>query len=289
MTREPIFDLATLRICVAAWRTAKLRVALVPTMGALHAGHMRLVEVAKSAADRVVVTIFVNPMQFAPGEDFAAYPRDLAADCARTAAAGADLVYAPSMATMYPAHYATTINVAGPAVAGLEDKYRPNHFAGVATVVAKLLGQIQPEIAFFGEKDFQQLRVVERMVEDLDLPVRIRAVPTVREADGLALSSRNAYLDADERRRAPRLYAALGEAVRRIGDGVPIEDVLRTAQDALSAADFTVDYVAARRAATLGAFASGEGEGRILAAARLGRTRLIDNVGFALPPALRDT
>ena len=284
-----ISDLAGLRERVAAWRAAGLRIALVPTMGALHAGHMRLVENAKAIADRVVVTIFVNPTQFAPGEDFTAYPRDLDADRARTAAAGADLVYAPSVATMYPAGHATTITVGGPAVAGLEDRVRPTHFAGVATIVAKLLGQARPDIALFGEKDFQQLLVIERMVADLDLPVRVVAVPIVREADGLALSSRNAYLDADERHRAPILQATLAATVRRIESGTPLDTALRRARNQLADAGFAVDYVEARRAATLGALDGGEGgPGRLLAAARLGRTRLIDNLGFTLRPALRE-
>ncbi len=279
MTIPVAVDVAALRECVATWRARGLRVALVPTMGALHAGHARLVEVGRDFADRVIVSVFVNPTQFAAGEDFAAYPRDLHADRERAAAAGADLVYAPGV--MYPASFATTVHLEGPAVAGLEDRSRPTHFAGVATVVTKLLLQAAPDIALFGEKDFQQLRVIERVVLDLDVPVRILGVPTVRDADGLALSSRNAYLDANERRRAPALHAALAAAVVATERGEPIAGSVDAARRAIAAAGFVVDYVEARRADTLAPFPTdGEGVGRILAAARFGSTRLLDNVGF---------
>lgn len=270
-------DRAALRAQVAAWRAAGHSVGLVPTMGALHAGHMRLVEASKLRTDRTIVTIFVNPTQFAPDEDFEAYPRDLEVDCARVAAVGGDLVYAPAVPTMYPAGFATSISVAGPAVAGLEDRFRPGHFAGVATVVAKLLLRTAPDIGFFGEKDFQQLRVIQRMVMDLDLPVEVRGVPVVREPDGLALSSRNVYLDAEERATAPLLHEALRRAAREIARGAPCESSLVRATMTIAAAGFKVDYVEARRARDLMSFTPGE-PGRILAAAWLGRTRLIDNV-----------
>ena len=270
-------DRTELRDHVTAWRADGKRVALVPTMGALHAGHMRLVEAAKEVADRVVVTIFVNPTQFAPAEDFSAYPRDLDADCARVAAAGGDLVYAPALPTMYPLGFATTIGVEGPATAGLEDRFRPGHFAGVATIVAKLLLQSQPDVALFGEKDFQQLRVIGRMVVDLDMPIAILGMPVVREADGLAMSSRNVYLASDERARAPALYEALASAAMGIAQGVDPEDALAVAKTSIQHAGFAIDYVEARESINLGSFVLGK-PGRILAAARLGRTRLIDTV-----------
>ena len=280
MTIALCHDLAALRASVAAWRIDGLDVGLVPTMGALHAGHLRLITEAKKAAERVVTTIFVNPKQFAPTEDFAAYPRDLKADCAAVEAAGGDLVYAPALPTMYPDGFATTVSVAGPALAGLEDRFRPTHFAGVATIVAKLLIQVQADVALFGEKDFQQLRVIERMATDLDLPTRILGMPTVRDADGLALSSRNAYLGAEERGRAPELYAALQRAADGFASGMPSDLVLVAARRDIALAGFTIDYVEARRASDLAPlYGAREDAIRILAAARLGRTRLIDNVG----------
>ena len=274
-----VSDRAALRARVSAWRAAGQSVGLVPTMGALHAGHMRLVQNSKQHADRTIVTIFVNPTQFAPGEDFEAYPRDLRADCAAVAAAGGDLVYAPALSAMYPDGFATSISLGGPAVAGLEDRFRPSHFTGVATIVAKLLLQTAPDIAFFGEKDFQQLRVIERMVLDLDLPVEVRGVPVVREADGLALSSRNVYLDPQERAKAPLLHEVLRGAAREIARGAPSDTGVAQARARITAAGFSIDYVEARRTRDLMSFAPGE-PGRILAAAWLGRTRLIDNVAI---------
>ena len=272
-------DVATLRDHVAAWRAGGRRVALVPTMGALHAGHLSLVEAARTVAERVVVTIFVNPTQFAPSEDFAAYPRDLDSDCAKVEAAGADLVYAPEIATMYPAGFSTAIHVEGPAAAGLEDRFRPTHFAGVATIVMKLLMQAQPNIALFGEKDYQQLKMIQRMVVDLDVPIGILGMPTVREDDGLAMSSRNVYLDAEDRARAATLYRALLACARAIEKGSRIEAALDDCRATLDGAQFAVDYVEVRCADTLAPFEGpARGHGRILAAARLGRTRLIDNV-----------
>ena len=283
-----IAEQATLREHVAAWRGRGLRVALVPTMGALHAGHARLVTEARIVADRVIVSVFVNPTQFAAGEDFETYPRDLGVDRERATEAGADLVYAPGAAAMYPAAFATTVGVGGPAAAGLEDRSRPTHFAGVATVVAKLLMQAAPDIALFGEKDFQQLRVIERIVLDLNIPARVLGVATVRDAHGLALSSRNIHLTPDERSRAPALHAALAAAAAAIERGEPIADSVEAARRRIRTAGFALDYVEGRRADTLAPFAPEEaGAGRILAAARLGATRLIDNVGFAGPHALR--
>ena len=282
MTLAIARDVAGLRERVTGWRAKGDRIALVPTMGALHAGHVSLVAEARRQADRVVVTIFVNPTQFAPTEDFSAYPRGLEADCRAVEAAGGDLVFAPAAEAIYPAGFATTILIDGPAKAGLEDRFRPTHFAGVATIVAKLLLQAQPDMALFGEKDFQQLRVIESMARDLDLPIAILGVPTLREIDGLAMSSRNVYLDASYRAAAPVLYQALSHAAARIGQGADIEPCLAAARDTIAAAGFGIDYVEARHAATLGPFLRGE-PGRILAAAHLGRTRLIDNVGIAMP------
>ena len=274
-------DIATLREYVAAWRASGRLVALVPTMGALHAGHLALIEAAHEVADRVVVTIFVNPTQFAPNEDYAAYPRDLDADRAMVEAAGADLVYAPDLATMYPDGFATSISVAGPAGMGLEDRFRPTHFAGVATIVMKLLMQALPNIALFGDKDFQQLKMIQRMTTDLDVPIGILGVPIVREADGLAMSSRNVNLDRDERARAPAMHAALKRCAEAIERGERLNPSVATARAAIEAAGFVVDYVEARLVDTLQpAGRDHVGPARILAAARLGRTRLIDNVAL---------
>jgi pantoate--beta-alanine ligase len=248
-------------------------------MGALHAGHISLIEQAKKHARRTVMSVFVNPAQFAPSEDFAAYPRSLDADAALFAAARGDLLFAPSLAEMYPDGFATTITLGGPAAAGLEDRFRPTHFAGVATVVAKLLNQCRPDFAVFGEKDYQQLKVVMQMARDLDFDTQIIAAPIVREKDGLALSSRNVYLSADERLRAPRLYAALCQCAREITQDVPIETALDTARANLAEARFSVDYIEARHAETLAPIsARGDGPMRLLAAAWLGTTRLIDNI-----------
>jgi pantoate--beta-alanine ligase len=281
-------EVETLGATLAAWRAAGQSIALVPTMGALHAGHLSLVAAARTKADRVVVTIFVNPRQFAPNEDFAAYPRDLETDLAAVASAGADLVYAPDVASMYPPHFATSVEVGGPAKAGLEDRFRPTHFAGVATVVTKLLRRVAPDLAIFGEKDFQQLAVIRRFTTDLDLDVTILGAPIVREADGLALSSRNVYLDEGERRNAPRLYAALMRCARAIEAGTPVAEAVAAALDELAEAGFVTDYVDLRRADDLAPWdGRTPAAGRLLAAARLGRTRLIDNVPVDLQPTLR--
>ena len=269
-----------LRTAVAGWRRRRARIALVPTMGALHLGHLSLVRLAGRRADRVVVSIFVNPAQFAPHEDFATYPRTWTTDIAKLAAAGTDLVFAPTVAEVYPEGFATRIAPEGPAQAGLEDRFRPHFFGGVATVVAKLLIEAMPDIAVFGEKDYQQLQVVKRLARDLDLPVKIVGGQTVREQDGLALSSRNVYLSPDERRRAPTLIRVLGESAKAIKAGEPIESVLARGRSAITAAGFALDYLEARHAETLKPIASAkDGPIRLLVAAKLGATRLIDNLG----------
>ncbi len=272
-------DVNALRTQVAQWRGAAESVALVPTMGALHAGHLALVTEATKRAHRVVLSIFVNPMQFAPTEDFEAYPRSLEADVEKFAAAGGDLVFAPGVGSMYGPGFATTVNVAGPATAGLEDKFRPDHFAGVATVVAKLLNQCRPDVALFGEKDFQQLKVITRMAQDLDLETEIFGVPTLREPDGLAMSSRNLYLSGEERKTAALLNATLVQCATELRNGESVAAALERARQTLAAAGFGADYVEARHADTLAPVAAlGEGLIRLLAAARLGKTRLIDNI-----------
>jgi pantoate--beta-alanine ligase len=273
------YDVAALRAIVGQWRAAGERIALVPSMGALHAGHLSLVAEAKRRAERVVLSIFVNPTQFAPEEDFASYPRTFARDVEQFVAANGDLVFAPGVEEIYPEGFATTILVAGPAKAGLEDSFRPDHFAGVATVVAKLFNQCRPDVAIFGEKDYQQLRVVKQMVRDLDLGVAIIAVPTVRAKDGLPLSSRNQYLSPQERANAPLLHAALVRCRDALRSGVAIETSLAKAREGLAIAGFVVDYVEARHAETLAPIAAvGEAPIRLLAAAWLGATRLIDNI-----------
>ncbi|MBL1257997.1 MULTISPECIES: pantoate--beta-alanine ligase [Methylocystis] len=268
-----------MRAFVRARRAAGERIGLVPTMGALHAGHLSLVEEARRHADRVITTIFVNPTQFGPTEDFSRYPRTLAADCEKLASVSADLVFAPAVEEMYPEGFCTTVTLEGPAKADLEDRFRPTHFAGVATVVAKLLNQAQADVAVFGEKDYQQLLVIRHLARDLDIATRILAGPTLRDPDGLAMSSRNIYLSAEDRARAPRLYRALSEAARRIGEGEVVGHVMGEAHEAIVGAGFDIDYVEARHADTLARVARRlDGPMRILAAARLGATRLIDNV-----------
>ncbi|MCL2427645.1 MAG: pantoate--beta-alanine ligase [Alphaproteobacteria bacterium] len=251
--------------------------ALVPTMGALHGGHCALVEVAAGTGAAVVASVFVNPLQFAPGEDLARYPRDEAADLAALAQSGCDLAWLPSVAEMYAADDATTVEVAGPAE-HWEGEHRPGHFRGVATVVAKLFGQIRPDLAVFGEKDWQQLQVLRRMVADLWLPVRIVGVPTVREPDGLALSSRNRFLTAEERSRAPQLYAALTEAAGRLAAGEAASAPLQSARERLRGAGFGTDYLALVDGPTLQPLAEARTGARLIAAARLGSVRLLDNV-----------
>jgi pantoate--beta-alanine ligase len=255
-------------------------VALVPTMGALHAGHLALVRLARRKADRVVVSIFVNPTQFAPNEDFSSYPRTWDADVAALSELKVDAIWAPSVATMYPEGFATRIAPGGPALAGLEDKFRPHFFGGVCTVVAKLLLQVRPDFATFGEKDYQQLKVVTAMARDLDIPAKIVGLPTVREKDGLAMSSRNAYLTPNERATAPVLQRTLKECAKHLKSGQPLVDVLAVGRAKIEREGFIIDYLEARHAENLAPVASiKDGPMRLLVAAKLGRTRLIDNIG----------
>jgi pantoate--beta-alanine ligase len=269
--------IAELRDAVATFRGEGARIALVPTMGALHAGHMALVEAAKRPGTRIVASIFVNPKQFGAGEDLGRYPRKELADARMLGDAGCDLLWLPPVEAMYPDGFATTVSVAGVSD-GLDGASRPGHFDGVATVVAKLFNQVAPDIAYFGEKDFQQLAVIRRMVADLDMPVEIAGVPTQRDDDGLALSSRNIYLDDVERSRAVALPRALGVAARAIEKGGLPEAAVAAARDALAAAGFVVDYVTLVDAETLGELPDPARPRRLLAAARMGTTRLIDNI-----------
>lgn len=270
--------LAQLREVLDPWRNAGSRIALVPTMGALHDGHLALVRQAAASADKVVVSIFVNPAQFAPHEDFGRYPRAFETDTAKLASAGAvQLVYAPQVGDMYPEGFATKVSLDGPA-SGLETAFRPHFFAGVATVVTKLFTQCRPDIAVFGEKDYQQLLVVRRLSRDLDLGVDVIGVPTVREADGLALSSRNAYLSGDQRKIAAHLNRVLLNVAERARSGIPVPQAEAEGAAALIGAGFErVDYVAIRDAATLEQLRTVERPARVLAAARIGTIRLIDN------------
>jgi pantoate--beta-alanine ligase len=255
--------------------------ALVPTMGALHAGHMALVAEAKRRADQVAVSLFVNPTQFGPAEDFARYPRREAEDARMLEEAGCALLWIPSVDDIYPDGFSTSIHVRGVSDRW-EGEARPGHFDGVATVVAKLLLSVRPDAAFFGEKDFQQLAVIRRMVADLNLAVEIAAVPTVREPDGLALSSRNAYLSDDERTRATALPQALGEARNAIMGGMPVGEAIRRAKQALIDAGFLrIDYLALVDSATLEPLETPVGEMRLIAAAVIGTTRLIDNLALS--------
>jgi len=275
-----IRTLATLRRTIARFRARGETIALVPTMGALHEGHLALVRAAQRHADRTIVSIFVNPAQFAPQEDLKSYPRTLTADIAALAKLKPDLVWAPSVAAMYPSGFASHIVPEGAAKAGLEDAFRPHFFAGVATVVAKLLIQCTPDFAVFGEKDYQQLKVVTRLARDLDLATHIVGVPTMRERDGLALSSRNRYLSPAERLRAPALHRALAACAAKIAAGNPIADALRLGRAQIKRAGFVLDYLEARHAETLAPIASPrDGPVRLLLAAQIGGTRLIDNVG----------
>jgi pantoate--beta-alanine ligase len=255
-------------------------VALIPTMGALHDGHLAHVRLAKRRASRVVVSIFVNPAQFAPNEDLGSYPRTWSADVAALRALEVDVIWSPDVETMYPKGFGTQIAPSGPALAGLEDKFRPHFFGGVCTVVAKLLLQVRPYIATFGEKDYQQLKVVTAMARDLDIPVKIIGVPTARERDGLAMSSRNAYLSATERTVAPVLHRTLTQCAKRLRAGLPIDAAMAEGRGTIERAGFTVDYLEARHAETLAPIgALSDGPVRLLVAAKLGRTRLIDNIG----------
>jgi pantoate--beta-alanine ligase len=273
-----IREMSDLDAALRPWRETGQRIALVPTMGALHAGHMALIEAAREEADRVVASIFVNPLQFGPGEDLDRYPRQEAEDAALLEHQGCDLLWVPTAEQLYPPSFATTVSVAGVSERW-DGASRPGHFDGVATVVAKLFTSVRPDMAFFGEKDFQQLAVIRRMEADLGLGISVRAVPTVRDADGLALSSRNAYLSADERDRALALPRALEEARQAILGGEPVEAVLAPARQQLSDAGFSrIDYFALVDSATLEPVEKPAGEMRLIAAAVIGTTRLIDNI-----------
>ena len=283
MTASPlpiVRTVADLRAQVRAWKAEGLRVAMAPTMGALHEGHLSLVRLGKAKADKVLASVFVNPTQFGPNEDFDRYPRNEAGDAALLASAGCDLLYAPTVAEMYPQGFATKVTVSGVSEP-LDGAARPGHFEGVATVVSKLLNQAQPDVAVFGEKDYQQLQVIRRLALDLDLPVEIVGAPTARAEDGLALSSRNAYLTPEQRQIAGRLNIALKDAGERLRSGAAVEQVEATGRAALERYGFErIDYFAVRHAEDLshpgpGPFA---GPARILAAAFLGKTRLIDNM-----------
>lgn len=277
MSSPIVRTVADLRAQIAKWRKEGERVALVPTMGALHRGHLALVALAKNEADRAVGSIFVNPIQFGPREDFNLYPRDEAGDLEKLAGAGADLVFMPDVDEMYPPGFSTRVNV-GDLTDDLCGAARPNHFDGVATVVAKLLLQCAPDTAIFGEKDYQQLLVIKRLVRDLNIPVEIVGAPIVRETDGLALSSRNAYLSLAERKIAPLLHRTIAEVAADLANGRGADDAAEAARFKLEAAGFRVNYVAVRDPDTLKPLHGPVKRARVLAAAFLGKTRLIDNV-----------
>lgn len=280
---QTIRDEAQLKSALLALRAGGKRLALVPTMGALHAGHLALIDEAHKQADRVVATIFVNPMQFSPDEDLDRYPRREDEDARALEAAGCDLLWLPTPEQIYPAGFATAVHVSG-LTKRWEGQARPGHFDGVATVVAKLFNAIRPEVAVFGEKDFQQLAVIRRMEVDLNMDVQVIGVATVREPDGLALSSRNAYLGAQDRARAVRLSEVLREAAAAIAAGRPVADALDHARRSLDDAGFSpIDYVALVDSATLEPIDIAGGTMRLIAAATIGGTRLIDNVPVEAP------
>jgi pantoate--beta-alanine ligase len=269
-----------LRRALDSFGVKKATTALVPTMGALHDGHVSLVRLARRRAEKVIVSVFVNPTQFAPSEDFGSYPRTWKADLARLSAEAVDLIWNPDVKTMYPDGFATRILTEGPATAGLEDRFRPHFFGGVATVVGKLFMQVRPDFAVFGEKDYQQLRVVTQMARDLDLGVKVMGSRTVRERDGLAMSSRNVYLSREQRQAAPVLYRAMKESVKRLRAGDDVKPAMARGAKLITGAGFKLDYFEARHAETLSPVSSvKDGPVRILVAANIGKTRLIDNVG----------
>ena len=279
---ETVATIAAVRERVSRWHREGERVAFVPTMGNLHAGHISLIEVARKRGDRVVASIFVNPMQFGPNEDFAHYPRTPQKDESMLADAGCDLMFMPDVAEIYAAGFGHSTRVVVPELSGLLDgDFRPGHFDGVSTVVAKLFNIVTPDIAVFGEKDFQQLAIIRRMVADLCVPIEIIGAPTVRESDGLAMSSRNQYLTADERRTAPQLYAALSRAVKRLAAGERDFAALERAElETIARAGFRPDYFTVRDAKTLVPPSAGSQHLVVLVAARLGKARLIDNLQF---------
>lgn len=283
---ERIESADELRERVTEWRRAGNRIGFVPTMGNLHDGHLALVRRALELADRVVTSIFVNPTQFGPGEDYESYPRTVDDDLRLLAENGCELAFVPDVATMYPFGHENAVRMHVPGISEiLEGERRPGHFDGVATVVTRLFQMVQPDLAVFGRKDYQQLEVIRRMTEDLSMPVRIAGADTVRECDGLAMSSRNQYLTAGERRRAPALYRALGNVARALEAGERnFRDLERRAVDELHEAGFEPEYVAVRQPDLAPARSDG-GTFVVLAAARLGRARLIDNLRAGPPPA----
>ena len=277
-----IREVGQLTAALVSLRAGGKSLALVPTMGALHAGHLKLITEGRRVADRVAATIFVNPLQFGANEDLDRYPRQEGKDAGMLEEAGCDLLWLPQPQEIYPAGFATTVSVKGVSDRW-EGEARPGHFDGVATVVAKLLCAVRPDIALFGEKDFQQLAVIRRMTQDLQIGVEILGVPTVRDSDGLALSSRNAYFSAEERAKAVELPGALNEAAERISSGVPVEEALEGAKARLRGAGFSrIDYVALVNALTLEPMEQADGPMRLIAAAVIGRTRLIDNIAVDL-------
>ncbi len=269
---------AALRRETARWRADGRNYAVVPTMGAVHEGHLELVRAGGRRADRVITTIFVNPKQFAAHEDLSIYPRDEAGDLSKLGSAGAHLVFAPAAEEVYPENFATAISLAGPAKVGLEDRFRPHFLVGVTTVVAKLFIQTGADFAMFGEKDYQQLKTVAHMAKDLDIPIEVVGVPTIRESDGLAMSSRNAYLSKSERALAPLIFRTLSQAALKIRGSTDAQAAARAARRSLTAQGFKVDYVAARNSETLSPPVDKAEPLRLLTAAWLGNTRLIDNV-----------
>jgi pantoate--beta-alanine ligase len=275
---------SALRARIRSWRDDRLSIGFVPTMGALHDGHISLVRLAKAHCDRVVASVFVNPRQFAEGEDLDAYPRTMLEDSEKLTLAKCDLIFLPDVAEMYPEGYSANISMKGAAV-GLESVARPHFFDGVATVVAKLFNQVRPDMAFFGEKDYQQLLVIRQMVRDLNFGIEIIGGETMRERDGLAMSSRNVYLSAGDRTRAARLNVILKDFAAALTAGTPVADARDAAMASAAAAFDAVDYVEARCAATLEALPSGriDRDARVLAAVRLGSTRLIDNMAAKRP------
>ena len=278
MKPKLVRTIAALRRETAKWRAEGLTYAVVPTMGAIHSGHTQLVAEGLKRADRIITTIFVNAKQFAAHEDLSKYPRDEDGDVRKLGKAGTHLIFSPSPDEVYPPGFSSTVSLTGPAKAGLEDKFRPQFFDGVATIVAKLFIQTGADFAMFGEKDYQQLKVITRMAKDLDLPIDVVGVPTVREADGLAKSSRNVYLSKAERMQAIAIYRNLHEAADRIRAGVNPQSATRSATRTLIALGFKVDYVTARNAENLGIPQSKDELLRLIAAAWLGKTRLIDNI-----------
>lgn len=280
--------ISALRTRIKSWRQDGQTVGFVPTMGALHDGHLSLVRLAKAHADKVVASIFVNPAQFAPGEDFETYPRSLIDDAEKLASAKCDLIFLPERASMYPEGFDTNIKIGGPAL-GLEAAERPQFFTGVATVVAKLFNQVRPDLAVFGEKDYQQLLVIKKLVADLDYPIDIIPGAIAREKDGLAMSSRNAYLGEEDRARAASLFAILTRFAERLAAGEPHGAVQTDALEEARRVFHTVDYLEARQPDTLAPLAAGaiSAPARLLAAVRLGETRLIDNL-LVKPSSMRE-